>query len=222
MKKKSKKLISEIEKESKEFFAEKSDGCHDWSHVERVRKIALHIGKAESADLFVLEAAALMHDIGRNCEVESKGKVCHAKAGAELAVEILKRLKIEENVIESIFHCIIAHRNRTTEKPQTLEAKILFDADKLDSIGAVGIGRVFMYAGITSGVLCTGNEKRIAASNENVSFTSEDTAPHEYEKILKHIKDKMLTKEGKRMAKARHLFMKNYFDRFWKEVNGDL
>lgn len=222
MKKNQKILINQIERESKKFFTNKDDGCHDWSHVERVRKIAMHIGKIEKADLFVLEAAALMHDIGRDREVQSRGKICHAKAGGEIAVGILRKFNIENEIIEKIFHCIVAHRNKTIEKPQTLEAKIIFDADKLDSIGAVGIGRVFMFAGITSGQLCTGNEKKLAKSSENVSFTKEDTAPLEYELKLRFIKDKILTMEGKRMAKERHLFMKEFFERFWQEVEGKI
>lgn len=217
---KKKHIIEDITREAKKFFSEKNDGCHDWSHVERVTKIALHIGKVEKADLFVLEVAAVLHDIGRDHEINSKGKLCHAKKGAEIAGGILKNHGVHADDIEKITHCIGSHRNKTDLKPQSLEAKILFDADKLDAIGAVGIGRVFMFAGITSGLLCTGNEKVLAKSDKNLSFTKEDTAPLEYEKSLKFVKDKMLTKEGKRIAKDRQKFMKQFFDRFWEEVKG--
>ncbi len=217
-----KKIINEVEKRSKNFFNHKNDGCHDWSHVERVRKIALHIGRVENANALVLEIAALMHDIGRDDEVRSRGKICHAKAGANIAGKILAEIGLEDNTIVKILHCISSHRNRSTEVPKSLEARIIFDADKLDSIGAVGIGRVFMFAGITSGLLCTGKEKMLAKREENLSFTREDTAPLEYELKLKYIKDRMLTMEGRRMAKERHVFMKEFFERFWREVNGNI
>ena len=216
----SKKIISEIEIETRKILTEKNDGCHDWSHVERVVKNALRIGKAEKADLFVLEIAAILHDIGREHEIKSKGKLCHAKKGAELAVDILKNHGVSGDDIQKITHCIGSHRNKTSLKPQSLEAKILFDADKLDAIGAVGIGRVFMFAGITSGLLCTGRERLLAKSKEDLSFTKDDTAPLEYERSLRFVKDKMLTREGKRIAKQRHEFMKQFFNQFWDEVKG--
>ncbi|EKD58281.1 MAG: hypothetical protein ACD_56C00159G0010 [uncultured bacterium] len=222
MKKISRKLIDQIESEAKGFFTEKNDGCHDWSHVQRVTKIAMHIGKIEKADLFVLEISAILHDISREHEIMSKGKSCHAIAGSKLAVDLLAKYKIDSEIIQRISRCIVTHRNRTIHKPQTIEEKILFDADKLDAIGAVGIGRVFMFAGITSGLLCTGNEKTLAKNGNDLSFTKDDTAPLEYEKKLKFVKDKMLTKEGKRMARERHEFMKTFFERFWKEVEGKI
>ncbi len=85
-----KEIIAKIEKEAKKFF-EGASGCHDWTHVERVKNLAIHIGKKEKADLFVLEAAALLHDIGRKEEMKCEGKFCHAEKGAELAAEIMLR-----------------------------------------------------------------------------------------------------------------------------------
>lgn len=207
---------------AKSFF-ENASGCHDWSHVERVTKLALKIGKKEKADLDILEIAALLHDIGRKEEIKSKGSFCHAEKGAEFAIGILENFKLKKEDIDNICHCIISHRYRNNHVPATIEAKVLFDADKLDSIGAVGIARDFLFAGNAgSNCLYTGNEKRIAAQEKNYSYTKEDSAILEYEIKLKKIKNKMLTKTGKDFAKERDVFMKGFFKQFWKEVAGDL
>lgn len=217
-----KELIGKIEKEARGYFNGAS-GCHDWSHIERVRKMALHIGRVEKADLELLEVAVFLHDIGRKEEMKSKGLFCHAEKGAELAEEILERYELERDIINEIKHCILAHRNRTQQSPESLEAKILFDADKLDSSGAVGVARDFLFAGSAgSNCLYTGNEKKLAKSGVNYSFTGEDSAILEYELNLKHIKDRVLTRTGKRIAKERHEFMKIFFERFWKEVEGKI
>lgn len=215
-----KQIVSEIEKEAKTFFKNAS-GCHDWSHVERVRKVALHIGKAEKADLFVLEIAALLHDIGRRDEMKSKGLFCHAEKGAQHARKTLSNYAISSEAQENIILSILAHRNRTANKPESLEAQILYDADKLDSIGAVGIARDFLFAGgAGSHCLYTGNEKELARSGKDYSYTKEDSAILEYEINLKHIAKRMLTKTGKEIARDRQKFMEEFFDRFWKEIKG--
>jgi uncharacterized protein len=218
----SKKIKENIKKEAKTFF-EGCTACHDWTHVERVTILALKIGKKEKANLDVLEIASLLHDIGRKEEMENKGCFCHAEKGAELAEEILRKYKLDEEIIENVLHCIITHRYRNEHKPKTIEAKVLFDADKLDSIGAVGIARDFLFAGyIKHGVLYSGNEKKLAKTNKDYAYTDEDTALLEYEIKLKKIKNKILTKTGKEFAKERDNFMKQFFKRFWKEVEGKL
>jgi len=216
------KIIKAIEKEAKKYFKGAS-GCHDWTHVERVKNLALRIGKKEKADLFILEIAALLHDIGRKEEMRQKGLFCHAEHGGKIARKILKKYDISKETSEGIVHCIEAHRFRNDIIPKTIEAKILYDADKLDSIGAIGIGRDFLFAGNAgSKTLYTGNEKRLAKKKKDYSFGKEDSAFLEYEIKLKHIKDKILTQEGKRIAKERHNFMAEYFKRFEKEIVGEL
>lgn len=214
-----KKIIKQLEKEAKKFFVGAS-GCHDWTHVERVRNLAMVIGRKEKADLNILTAACLLHDIGRKEEMASRGKICHAEKGAELSAAILRKYSIDQDIIDNILHCIISHRYRNNNIPQTLEAKILFDADKLDSIGAVGIGRDFLFAGYLHNALYTGNEKKISRLKKDQAYTSEDTAILEYEFKLKNVKNKIITKTGKIIAKDRHDFMTSYFQRFWQEVKG--
>jgi len=212
--------IEVIEKEAQEFFIGAS-GCHDWTHVERVRNLALRIGKKEKADLKILEMSALLHDIARKKEIKNKGLFCHAKEGGKLARKILQKYNLEKGDIENITHCIETHRYRNNKVPATIEAKVLYDADKLDSIGAIGIARNFLFAGNAgSKTLYTGNEKRLAKAKKDYAYTKEDSALLEYEIKLKYIKNKMMTREGKKIAKERHNFMVNFHKRFEKEIKG--
>jgi len=212
------KIINKIKIKSRKYFKGTS-GCHDWSHVERVKNLALYIGKKEKGDLFIIEVAAILHDIGRKEEFESRGKVCHAERGVELAKKILANFKLKKDDINNILHCILSHRYRNNHIPETLEAKVLSDADKLDAIGAIGIGRAFLFAGGPgSKTLYTGREKEIAKKGFDKSYTKDDSAALEYEIKLKYIKDKILTKTGKKIAIQRHKFMEEFFREFWREV----
>jgi uncharacterized protein len=169
------------------------------------------------ASLDILSAAALLHDIGRQYETEKQGGICHAEKGAELAKEILQKLEFSEAFIAEVIHCIETHRYRGDKVPETLEAKILFDADKLDSIGAVGIGRAFLFAGQTGARLHNDSEVDILACKP---YSKEDTAYREFKFKMSKVKDKMLTQEGKRLADERHDFMELFFQRLEREIKG--
>jgi uncharacterized protein len=192
-------------------------GCHGPDHTERVHKTALHIGRLTGARLDVLSAAALLHDIGRMYETREQGKICHAEKGAELARKILVQLDFTPARIDEIAHCIEAHRYRGDKIPKTLEAKILYDADKLDSIGAVGIGRAFLFAGQTGAKLHNESDVDILACKP---YSKEDTAYREFRFKMSKIKDRMLTSEGKRLAEERHNFMEVFFERLERETKG--
>lgn len=215
----SEKIIKEIELEAKKYFSGAS-GCHDFSHVERVCNLAQNIGRQEKADLTVLQVACLLHDIGRQAEMKSRGKFCHAEKGAEMAALILKKYKLESKIVANILHCIISHRYRNSHLPKTIEAKVLYDADKLDSIGAVGVGRDFLFAGYLKNALYTGRERELVKLKKDRTYTKDDTAILEYEFKLKKIKNKMLTGSGKKIAQKRHDFMALFFKKFWREVEG--
>jgi len=210
-------MIKKITEEAKKFFGPEA-GCHDWEHVERIRHLCLHIGKVEKADLEILECAAVLHDIGRKEEDEQNGAICHAEKGAELAQAVLKKWGVEKEKAQKIIHCVETHRFRDQKVPGSLEAKILFDADKLDSIGAVGIGRAFLFAGKVSARL----HNKEADIHQTQAYSVEDTAYREYMVKLRHVKEKMFTLEGKRMALERHDFMVEFFERLDKEVDGEL
>ena len=122
--------------------------AHNFDHVMRVYRLALHIAKNENVDMSVVEAASLLHDIGGKREMDDpSGNTDHAIEGAKMAEPILKKLGYSQNKIKHIQDCIISHRYRTRNKPKTLEAKIVFDADKLETVGAIGIARAFVWTG---------------------------------------------------------------------------
>jgi len=190
---------------------------HGYDHVTRVVHNALHIGNAEkNANLFIIEAAAWLHDIARNLEDQNRGTLCHAKEGALMAQDFLQKLNVPNSDIKKICHCIAAHRFRSNQPPLTLEAKIIYDADKLDSIGATGIGRAFLFSG-EIGAKLHNNDADITATE---AYGEEDTAYREYMVKLCHVKEKMQTTEGKRMAIERDAFMKEFFKRLDDEAIG--
>jgi len=197
--------------------SEGARGSHDWEHTRRVHALCLCIGRAEGADLTVLELAAYLHDIGRSAEDEARGGICHAKRGADMAREFLQVRLDDRKVLQNVIHCIRTHRFRGNAQPKTLEARVLFDADKLDAIGAVGIGRAFQFAGEVGATLHNPSADPV----DTLPYTREDTAYREYRIKLSRIHERMLTTEGRRLAEKRHAFMERFFDRFLKEVNGE-
>lgn len=215
--KKNKDILFIIEKEAKKYFVG-AKGSHDWEHTERVFNLVLHIGKKEKADLNVIKIAATLHDIGRKKQDEKSGEICHAELGGKIARKILEKYDFKPEFVEAVAHCIESHRFRGKNIPKTKEAKVLYDADKLDAIGAVGIGRAFLFAGEVGAKLHDPNIN-IEKTRE---YTKEDTAYREFLVKLNKIKDKMLTREGKRIAKKRHEFMVEFFDRLNKEIKGTL
>jgi len=210
-------LVSRIKEEARVFF-QSARGSHDWDHTERVYRLCLRIGRKEKADLGVLRLATLLHDIGREEEDRSDGKICHGRSGAALAKGVLERHGLDRASVRAVVHCIRTHRFRKRARPKTLEAKILFDADKLDSIGAVGVGRAFLFAGEVGARL---HDKAIDV-RKTKPYTREDTAYREYLVKLGRVKDRMTTREGKRIAAERHRFMAAFFDRLNKETDGVL
>jgi uncharacterized protein len=210
-------IVSEIKGEAEAFFRS-ARGSHGWDHTERVLRLCLRIGKKEKADLAVLKLAALLHDIGREEEDRSNGKICHGRRGAALAKTILERRGLDAATVRPVVHCIRTHRFRKRAAPKTLEARILFDADKLDSIGAVGVGRAFLFAGEVGARL---HDKAIDVRRTK-PYSREDTAYREFLVKLGRVKGRMTTREGKRIAAERHRFMAAFFDRLNKETDGVL
>jgi uncharacterized protein len=210
------RIIDKIQNSILPYF-ENNNGAHDLDHTLRVLKLCLHIGEIEGADLFVLNLAALLHDIARSEEDESQGKVCHAKRGALIAEEILRELSLDPGLIAKVCHCIITHRFRNAREPETLEAKVLFDADKLDSIGASGIGRAFLFAGSLGAPL----HIKDLNPDESRPYSKEDTAFREFKVKLSKVKDRIYTNEGKRISIQRHEFMVNFFSQLDREFAGE-
>ncbi len=192
-------------------------GSHDWDHTLRVTRLCLRIGPSEAADMTTLLSAAYLHDIGRCHPDGSNGKLCHARQGARMAAPILKQLSLAPARIDAILHAIASHRFRGEEAPRTVEARVLFDADKLDAIGAVGVARAYQFAG-ELGARLHNPHMRIEDSEP---YSREDTGYREYVVKLSKIKDRILTPGGREIARERHAFMAAFFERFLAEHTGN-
>ena len=191
-------------------------GSHKWDHTLRVYRLCKHIGIAEGVDMDVLLAAAYLHDIARRYQDESKGALCHAEKGAQMAGPILEKLAFSEARKNNILHCIRSHRFRGSHEPRTPEAKVLFDADKLDAIGAVGVARAFLFAGEV-GARLHSDESNI---EDTEPYTVDDTGYREFKVKLSKIRDRILTTEGRRLAEDRHRIMVDFFKQFLEEYEG--
>jgi uncharacterized protein len=201
--------------------------AHNLDHVLRVYNLCLLLSKYEKdVDLQVLIPSALLHDIARVEESADKtGQIDHAILGSEIVVDILKKLEYDDEQIVKIKHCIRTHRFRTGNEPITIEAKILFDSDKLDVIGASGIARTFMLAG-QFGQRLTVNEPLNDYLNTNTVENGrlKDVSKHspfiEYEVKFKKIPDKLHTRKAKEIGIERLKFMEEYFGRLRLEIEG--
>lgn len=207
--------IKEVKEIAKNFF-EKTRGSHGWEHTLRVCRLCEHIGSAEDVDMEVLLIAAYLHDIGRCYQDASNGAVCHGEKGAQMAWPIVNKLSLIEKQKENIIHCVRSHRFRGSHAPKTPEAKVLFDADKLDAIGAVGVARAYMFAGEIGASLHTPGVN----AEDTKPYSKDDTGFREFKVKLCKVRDRILTKEGRKMANERHAFMEEFFKRFQEEYEG--
>ena len=194
-----------------------SPQCHGWDHTVRVWRNARRLAQAEAADSVVAECAALLHDIGRADEDASHGGTCHAEAGARRVPSILRAIGVEDaGFVRRVAECVRTHRYRRSkgQRPATLEAKVVYDADKLDSMGAIGIARSFHFAGRIGARVHNRAQEALAAE----SYSVDDTGYREFLVKLRHLKGEMLTREGRRMAEQRHRFMAAFFERLQEET----
>lgn len=191
------------------------DAVHGFSHILRVYRLCEQIGAAEEADLKILRAAALLHDVEGDVDLRQG----HHLAAADFAVKILDEEGWQESDIQAVTHCIRAHRFRNQEEnPQTIEAKVLFDADKLDAIGAVGIARAVAYA-LRAGMDVYASPSAKYLTTGELEVGESQTVAHEYLYKLRHIKDRMYTKTGRSLAEKRHKLMVDFFDGWLVEIS---
>jgi uncharacterized protein len=209
-------LLSHIRQKAQSHFLQ-ARGSHDWDHTLRVHRLCRRIGAAEGADLLVTEAAAFLHDIGRAYQDRGGGQLCHAEKGAAMARKILADYPLAHDRRENIIHCIATHRFRRGGAPRTIEACVLFDADKLDAIGAVGVARAFLFAGELGARLHSPEVDVTRAP----AYSIDDTGYREYVVKLAKIRDRILTDTGRHLADERHRFMTGFFDRFIEEYEGE-
>lgn len=190
------------------------DAAHDKEHVYRVLYNAIEIAASErDVDYDVLISACLLHDIGRIEQLRDPS-LCHAQAGGDMAHEFLLGIGWDADKAAHVKDCIASHRFRKNAPPKSLEAKILFDADKIDVTGAIGIARTLVYDGILDRPLYT-------LENGVPSDGDGDARPsflQEYCFKLKNIYDGFLTKRGKEIAEERRAAAQNFYAGLFDEV----
>lgn len=200
--------------EARGYYA-RAEAVHDFDHVLRVLALGERIGAAEGADMDVVRTAILLHDTHRVIEDTRGGN--HAQMAAAHARKILAGRGAPPDFVEAVAHAIHAHRFRNDVTPQTLEARVVFDADKLDAIGAVGVARAFSYGGLNGQRLWV---DEVPADYDGFVLGDEHTPRHEFQYKLSKIKDRMHTPTGRAIAEERHRFMAAFYARMADEVNG--
>ncbi|MFB6346216.1 MAG: HD domain-containing protein [bacterium] len=207
-------LADQVRTRAKQYF-DQVPPSHDWYHVERVTRLAVDLADFENANTRVIEISALLHDIGR--AREDRGDINnHAEWGAREAGQILAEFDLDDTFKEAVQHCIRSHRYSTSPAPETLEAKVLSDADNLDALGAVGIARTFAHSG---------EENRVLADPDNLP--EEDTTSagrtglnHLAKKILS-LKERMYTNTARLLASKRQEIVADFVNQMRSEITGE-
>jgi len=192
------------------------DSAHDSEHIFRVLYSSLNIAskRTEKINFDVLIASCLLHDIGREEQFKNH-KICHAEIGGTMANDFLVLNGWKKENADHVNKCISSHRFRGNNVPETIEAKILFDADKLDVVGNLGISRTLMYKGtvgsnlyeVKNGKICFGNNKE-----------DEETFLKEYNFKLKNLYNKFYTEEALEMAKLQKEYAQIFYDKLVEQI----
>lgn len=196
-----------------------ADPIHDFDHILRVYRMAERLAKAEGADLEIVHAAALLHDAD-GTQPGSEERANHHLRSAIFAEKILKEEGWDPAKIAAVQHCIRAHRYRANEeKPETIEAKVIFDADKLDVLGAIGVARVVGYAALAhQPVYALPSEQFLTSGIKEPG--EPHSAYHEYCFKLRKIKDRLFTETAKKIAQERDRYLEGFFSLLAEEVEG--
>ena len=199
-----------------------ADAVHDFEHVLRVTRTAARLGQIEGADLEILHAAALLHDAAGAAPGAGSTRRDHQHTSADFAARILTEEGWVAERIAAVQHCIRAHRFRdNSEPPATLEAKILFDADKLDVLGAIGAARVIAYATLDGKPFYyPPSEKFLKSGQEEPG--EPHSAYHEHLFKLRHVSQRMFTLSAKALASERLAYLELFFERLIAEWQGEM
>jgi uncharacterized protein len=204
-------------------FYSDADPVHGFDHIKRVYTMAERLAASEGADLEIVRAAALLHDAdGAATEGGDAGRVDHHHASAAIARQVLLEAGWTEGRILAVEHCIRAHRFRDDrEQPETLEAKVLFDADKLDVIGAIGVARTVAFDVVVGQPIYIQPSEKFMQT-EQKEDGEEHSSYHEYIFKLRKIKDRLYTSTARAIAEERDRFMREFFTRLAAETRGEM
>jgi uncharacterized protein len=200
---------------------EQADTVHDFEHVLRVHRMAQRLAVEEGADLEIVHTAALLHDVA-GAMPGSQERAEHHIASAAFAAEVLSKMGWLPERIKAVQHCIRAHRFRGSqdEQPTSLEAKIIFDADKLDVLGAIGVARVIAYAALIGSPFYVEPSEQFVSNGKEMPGEPH-SAYHEHLFKLRKVKDRLFTTSARRMAEERHTYIDDYFRRLGAELRGE-
>jgi len=223
-----KNKIEAVKKFAEKYLVYNRDPAHNMEHVMRVYSLAVSLAQGEKVDLNVVKIAVLLHDIGLDKETKDpSGKTDHAIESARLAKPFLIKLNLPKNKIEHILDCIISHRYRSEQKPKTLEAKIVFDADKLETVGAIGITRAFAWVGKNNAHIYKKvdieeyvKENLGGKINGRIQDKTKHSPQINWETKDKHVVNYLYTKKAKQIARKRIEFSKKFFLKLEKEIKG--
>ncbi len=207
-------VLSKVYTELQQRYVGFDDPAHGWEHIERVYWLALFVAEKENADAFIVGMAALMHDIGH---LSTDKSLHHADLSMSMASELLSAYEVSADMREAILHAIASHSFSLGIEGCTLEAKIVRDADRLDSLGAIGILR---WA-ITGTVRRTDETQTYHPDDPFAEWHALDDRrymlDHFFTKLLK-LDDTMATQTGHVLAQQRTAFMRAYLDEFRREL----
>ncbi|MCL1796295.1 MAG: HD domain-containing protein, partial [Clostridia bacterium] len=191
------------------------DVAHDCQHIYRVLYMAMDIAAHEPCvDMDILIAACLLHDIGREKQNKNPA-LCHASEGGAMAYAYLSRIGFGVERAKRVRECVASHRYRSENPPESVEAKILFDADKLDATGSVGIARTLLYGGRRDRPLYSMDDAG------NVSDGRDTRIPsffQEYHFKLKKVYDRLYTERGNQIAAERRQAAERFYADLLAEV----
>jgi uncharacterized protein len=201
------------------------DAAHDYDHLVRVMALADTIAEREGGDLPTIWAAVALHDIGQERERRHGGD--HALIGADLAAELLGGTQFPQQALPVVQQAIRDHRMTGGAQPQSLEGRILYDADKIDCLGAIGIGRLYCITGRYNQKIYAPVPADVVEPVDPVLVRSlrrrPDYSPSiEFQLLFANLPERMTTSTGRALAQERYMYMKEFFLRLQKEVEGEL
>jgi uncharacterized protein len=195
------------------------DPVHGFDHVERVVRMAERLAREVGADQEIVRAAALVHDAAGAHPEAGEARHDHEQDSAAVARRVLTDEGWPEERIRAVEHCIRAHRFRGKERPQTLEAQVLFDADKLDVMGAFGAARTIGYA-LQAGTPIYATPSRAFLDRGERESGEPHSAYHEYLFKLRRVRDRLYTEPARQIGERRHHVLCAFFDQLAAEAEG--
>lgn len=204
---------------------EVGDASHDYDHIVRVMALADTIQVQEGGDLPTIWAAVALHDIGQERERRHGGD--HALIGAEMAADLLTKTQFPQYALPAVQEAIRDHRMTGSALPHALEGRILYDADKIDCLGAIGIGRLYCVTGRYNQKIYSTLPPDIIEPVDPLVVRelrrSPDYSPSiEFQLLFGNLPARMTTSTGRVLAQERYDYMANFFSRLRSEIEGAL